>query len=312
MGTSVSGTIARRKIWVLIFSLTLYVPLPRGLIVAQQSVAKSSKSTTTPPKTAPVQSPSKPAGKSDTRQPGAAGQVDKPLPAAPSNQSSDSKSQDAKDQTPATPPKASAPDPEAVKVFWYVFFLISGLLLLMLLVVGISLVAGKWSLGEALSEESSVQPTQGQVKTLPSTSRFIALFGLLGILTTVLGIGYATIWSLILYQKPPEKLSEVRSFLLGAACLFAPYLANQLRAAFENSPGRSGADGAADPNAANPNAPNANAANPNAPNANAANPNPPNVNAANPNAPNANAANPNAPNANAANPNAANPNPVGP
>lgn len=229
--------------------------------------------------------------------------------------------------------KAPAPDPDSKHVFWYVFYLITALLVLMFLGITISLVRGNWSVSDALSEESSVQPTPGKVTKLPSTSRFIALFGLLGILTIVLGVGYTIIWSLFLYQKPPDNLSQVRNFLYGAACLFAPYLANQLRAAFDSSPEQKGGNGgggnggganAANANAANPNAgnaanaPNANPANPanvNSANANPANPNPipnpvnpnPTVNPANPNPnPNANAANPNP------NPNTANPNPGGP
>ncbi len=141
--------------------------------------------------------------------------------------------------------KADAADKDkraaAAIVFWFVFGLISLLLVLMFVVVARSLVKGKWSLREALSEESSVQPNKDEVKLLASTSRFIALFGLLGILTIVLGVGYTIIWNLLLYQKPPD-LSEVRSFLYGAACLFAPYLANQLRATFEKSPDKTGAD----------------------------------------------------------------------
>ena len=53
-------------------------------------------------------------------------------------------------------------------------------------------------------------------------------------LTTVLGIGYAIIWNLFVYGTVPP-LTQIRSFLFGAACLFAPYLANQVREAFEPS-----------------------------------------------------------------------------
>jgi hypothetical protein len=72
------------------------------------------------------------------------------------------------------------------------------------------------------------------VVMVASASRLIALLGLLGILTTVLGVGYAVIWQLFLYGTVTD-LSQVRNFLFGSACLFAPYLANQLREVFSPS-----------------------------------------------------------------------------
>jgi hypothetical protein len=98
---------------------------------------------------------------------------------------------------------------------------------------------GKWSLGTALSEEAAVQPQKingpADVILVGSTSRLIALVGLLGILVIVLGIGYSIIWNLFVAGKSPD-LSYVKSFLFGAASLFAPYLANQVRAAFDQTP----------------------------------------------------------------------------
>jgi hypothetical protein len=92
-----------------------------------------------------------------------------------------------------------------------------------------------WSLGEALSEESTFQPktteTKSQVIIFASTSRVIALVGLMGILSTVIGMGYSIMWNLTIYGTVPD-LTQIRSFLLGSACLFAPYLANQLSGIF--------------------------------------------------------------------------------
>jgi hypothetical protein len=126
---------------------------------------------------------------------------------------------------------------KAVMVFRWVSALTGMLLVLILLLVAVSLFTGKWSLREALSEKPSAQPRVGVAPLIPSTSRFIALFGLLGILTILLGVGYAIVWNLLLYQKPPDNLSEIESFLLAAAFLFAPYVANQVRAAFQSSAG---------------------------------------------------------------------------
>jgi hypothetical protein len=90
---------------------------------------------------------------------------------------------------------------------------------------------GQWSFGDALSEESEFQPKEIRQKSdvilLGSSSRLIALLGLLGILTVVIGVGYSVMWNLFLYGTVPD-LSQVRTFLYGSACLFAPYLANKL------------------------------------------------------------------------------------
>ena len=98
--------------------------------------------------------------------------------------------------------------------------------------------ASGWSLQEALSEESIFQPKvitqKSEVITYASTSRVIALIGLMGILCIVVGVGYAIIWNLTMFGVVPD-LSQVRSYLLGAACLFAPYLANQLSGAITPS-----------------------------------------------------------------------------
>ncbi len=89
----------------------------------------------------------------------------------------------------------------------------------------------RWSLTDALSEESICQPkeirTKKDVILLASSSRLIALIGLMGILSTVLGIGYCIMWNLMIYGTVPD-LSGVQAFLLGSATLFAPYLANKI------------------------------------------------------------------------------------
>jgi hypothetical protein len=105
--------------------------------------------------------------------------------------------------------------------------------------------SGQWSLGDALSEESAYQPAEIKQKSdviiFGSTSRLIALIGLMGILSIVVGIGYSIMWSLYIYGTVPD-LSQVRSFLYGSACLFAPYLANQLSGIFTPSAKKAPAD----------------------------------------------------------------------
>lgn len=116
--------------------------------------------------------------------------------------------------------------------------------------LGAAETAGKWSIGDALSEESTYQPKEIRQKsdiiTFASSSRLIALLGLLGILTTVVGIGYAIMWELFLYGTMPD-LSGVRTFLYGSACLFAPYLANQVSSVFAPSAATKPADPGATP-----------------------------------------------------------------
>lgn len=136
--------------------------------------------------------------------------------------------------------------------YWPAFYIITGLAGAFFLILVIGLIAmsakGKWSIADALSEEAAYQPAKIEKKEdiamVPSTSRLIALLGLLGILTIVMGVGYAVIWNLFVYQKVPD-LSQVKSFLFGAAVLFAPYLANQVREIFDPSGnGQKGAPGA--------------------------------------------------------------------
>jgi ABC-type multidrug transport system fused ATPase/permease subunit len=134
------------------------------------------------------------------------------------------------------------------------------IVLVVVLIVSLSIfsILGKWSLADALSEESSVQPVPNQVKMVASSSRLIALLGLMGILAAVLGIGYSIVWSLFTGQAANLNLGEIRKFLFGAATLFAPYLANQLRAIFDDSspkPGPAAPVPAAAPAAAPPAAP---------------------------------------------------------
>ncbi len=113
--------------------------------------------------------------------------------------------------------------------------LIVGLLWFVLVDLGAAQNTGKWSFGDALSEESVYQPKEitkkSDVITFASTSRLIALLGLIGILGVVVGVGYSIMWNLYIYGTVPD-LREVRSFLLGAATLFAPYLANQISGIF--------------------------------------------------------------------------------
>lgn len=106
-----------------------------------------------------------------------------------------------------------------------------GLLIVFLVKLGAEGTSGHWSLAGALSEESAFQPNEitkkEDVIMVPSASRLIALLGLLGILTLVLGVGYAIMWNLFIYGTIPD-LGRAQALLFGAATLFIPYLASKL------------------------------------------------------------------------------------
>ena len=93
----------------------------------------------------------------------------------------------------------------------------------------------RWLLADALSEEAT-EESQGvkTVRLVASTSRLIALFGLIVILVLFLSFGIITIWSFGRTGKAPTDLAELAKYLLGGAALFIPYGINQIRATFDN------------------------------------------------------------------------------
>ena len=90
-----------------------------------------------------------------------------------------------------------------------------------------------WSLADAVSEETEIV-VDGTKKTilLASSSRLIALLGLVVLLVAFLGFGVIAMWSLAESGSMPS-LAEVSKFLVGGATLFLPYGINQVRTALE-------------------------------------------------------------------------------
>ena len=129
---------------------------------------------------------------------------------------------------------------QAISAYWWAFWSVFAGLAVLLTTAIVFLVAGKWSLANALSEESAYQPKEitssNQIILLASTSRVVALFGLIGILGIVIGTGYAVMWNLFLSGTLPE-LGGLKGFLIGCGAMFAPYIANQVRSAFDNGRG---------------------------------------------------------------------------
>lgn len=105
-------------------------------------------------------------------------------------------------------------------------------------------VAGErdWRFADALSEDVVLSDPQGVLRTVlvASTSRLIAVFGLILVMAIYLGVGAMTLWTLAVTGKPPGDLDSMLKFLAGGGALFAPYLFNQIRAGLEKKSGTAG------------------------------------------------------------------------
>src|SRR5207247_1467676 len=124
--------------------------------------------------------------------------------------------------------------------------------LLTLLLIRAALGSSKWSLADALSEEAEVtsmeaDPAGGTKPRLDasgkplmvtemrsSTSRLIALMGMIVILLMFLGFGAFALYSFGKTGNMPDSIDKVVNFLLAGLTLFAPYLVNKFATAFES------------------------------------------------------------------------------
>lgn len=111
-----------------------------------------------------------------------------------------------------------------------------------------ALANSKWNLADALSEEADVTPRDannapltnkdGEAQTISelhgSTSRFIALIGLVAFLVLYLGFGLVVLKRFADGANPSnEQLSPIMWFLFSGATMFAPYLANKFSSLFD-------------------------------------------------------------------------------
>jgi hypothetical protein len=91
-------------------------------------------------------------------------------------------------------------------------------------------------LGDAVSEEAGNQsdplPVDKKPVMVASSSRLIALLGLLTILVVFLGFGYYFLYSAFAGTLQSADMKSVIYYLFSGAVMFAPCLANQLREAF--------------------------------------------------------------------------------
>lgn len=87
----------------------------------------------------------------------------------------------------------------------------------------------RWSLTQALSEESSVQPTPAPPTPLmvASSSRLIAFLGAWVIVALIIGLAYYILWALF-FKADLTPLDKVTSFMSSAWIMFAPYAVNKV------------------------------------------------------------------------------------
>jgi hypothetical protein len=107
-----------------------------------------------------------------------------------------------------------------------------------------------WSLSDALSEEVEITFEQDEngVKTpkfddnlkpvmvtelRASSSRLIALMGLIAIMMMFIGFGVFILYSFAFGDGVPAGLDDVRNFLLVGMTMFAPYVVNKFASVFD-------------------------------------------------------------------------------
>jgi LPXTG-motif cell wall-anchored protein len=111
------------------------------------------------------------------------------------------------------------------------WFTVVGLIVSIVATVGFLLVKRRedqgWSLSAAMSEVIGYD-TKGNPKYSSSSSRFIALMGFIMIFWVYAGV------ALLIVEdggRTPAQLKDIEGFLFFGVAMFAPYIANQVKAA---------------------------------------------------------------------------------
>jgi hypothetical protein len=118
-------------------------------------------------------------------------------------------------------------------VFWVSFAIMTAMIAASLVFVASALLRNpSWNLGDAVSEESSVQTGGVRPTMVASSSRLIALLGLLMIMGAFVGFAYYFLYSAFAGQMDRDQMKSVFYYLASGAVMFAPYLANQMQSAF--------------------------------------------------------------------------------
>ena len=137
---------------------------------------------------------------------------------------------------------------------WFIYTVVVVVLigsLLTLALIRAALSDSTWSLADALSEEVEVtamdkgdpgKPQMDKTTEKPvmitemraSSSRLIALMGMMVILLMFVGFGVFVLYSFGKTGKLPDSIDKVVHFLLAGLVLFAPYVANKFATMFES------------------------------------------------------------------------------
>jgi hypothetical protein len=160
-----------------------------------------------------------------------------------------------------TPTPSPSPVSERIWIApgaWFVYAVIAVILLgsvIALLFVRLALDDTNWSLADALSEATevtAVETANGVTKPVldaggkplqitelrASSSRVIALLGMIIILMMYLGFGTFALYGFALTGGMPESIGAAIKFLTTGMTLFAPYLINKFAGVFDALSGR--------------------------------------------------------------------------
>ena len=139
---------------------------------------------------------------------------------------------------------------------WFIYLVILIVLvgvLVSMLIIRVSLAENHWSLSDALSEDVELtlmendkpvtDPSTGKPvvikKLYPSSSRLVALVGMIIIMFMFLAFGSFALFGFAKTGVMPESISSVVKFLVTGLTLFAPYAVNKFSKLFEGlTPGR--------------------------------------------------------------------------
>ncbi len=138
--------------------------------------------------------------------------------------------------------------PKSGFVYTVVTVVLAGSLIALILIRA-ALVNSKWSLSDALSEEvevTAVETVNGAQKPMldanqqpltitemrASTSRVVALMGMIVIIMMFLGFGTFALYEFAVTGNMPQSIDNVVDYLLAGLTLFAPYVVNKFSTMF--------------------------------------------------------------------------------
>ena len=156
--------------------------------------------------------------------------------------------------SPQQPDSAIATPTWAAPALWFVYVVVGVVLLgslVTLLLIRTALSNSMWSLTDALSEEVEVtlfetvdgvkKPVMDQsqkplliTEMRASTSRVVALMGMIVIIMMFLGFGTFALYGFAITGNIPASIDKVVNFLVAGLTLFAPYVVNKFSTMFKS------------------------------------------------------------------------------